>query len=636
MSPQELALHARKKIYQKQDARGLPDFSGLDLSADRRFPVLPDPAQAPGELIDALARDAEKILSGEWLAFGHLPLRMDDPPRWQYDYFAGKDFQTNKSAFKLDHRAQPGGADIKVIWEPNRWCQLVRLAQAAWLLKGRSEELSRRAAEKCIQWLHDWAKTNRPYTGLNWTSGLETGIRLMQFAWIDGLLGAAGVEQKLLTELRQEIIPPHLWFTWRYRSFGSSANNHLLGELAGVILALARYPGLEKISVPLREVRPMLEEEVLAQFASDGGNREQALGYHLFSWEFCWQSVIALESAGWPVSAEVKDRLSKAAMFYAAVKQPNSPWDFGDSDDAWVTPLFAKEQNAAEEWRKYFVQPSQSPPIDFWFGKAVSGILKKAETGGVGWQFFPESGYALFRAQNWLLRWDLSPLGYLSMAPHGHLDALHVSIWFRGEPVIIDPGTGAYYADKEVRTYLADWAAHNGPRLLRPPRAFPERRGTFLWSSHHPIPRFKQISEMSGQAEIDLGYARFQRTTTYSAERDSFVIEDSTFGRAGDAKQATTWKFPPLALVQNKNAEVISVTIKDIRLNLKLSGWQIDSIYNPTDPLRNKVVYQRSDFGEAIPITSLCSPRFRALQVGPFIDLSCIKPGKASIEIVAS
>src|SRR5262249_41754365 len=155
----------------------------------------------------ALSRNVDQILRGEWKAFGHLPLKISDPPRWQADNLIGKDLQSDRLAFKLDHRAQPGGADIKIIWELNRWYQLVRLAMAAWLLDPP------KAKEKGIEWLPHWAQQNPPFTGLNWTSGLETGIRLIQFSWIDAFLTAAGVPNKTLQELRGRILPPHVWYT---------------------------------------------------------------------------------------------------------------------------------------------------------------------------------------------------------------------------------------------------------------------------------------------------------------------------------------------------------------------------------------------------------------------------------------
>src|SRR4051812_10172429 len=174
------------------------------------FPALPKKEDAPGELLVLLERNVDEILRGQWKAFGHLPLTVCDPPKWQYDNLAEVDRQSSKPFFKLDHRGQPAGADIKIIWEPSRWYQLTRLAMAAWLLDHN------RAQEKCIEWLHHWARNDPPFTGLNWASGLETGIRLVQFTWIDSFLSAAGVPHKTLDELRGQILTPHLWYTWRY------------------------------------------------------------------------------------------------------------------------------------------------------------------------------------------------------------------------------------------------------------------------------------------------------------------------------------------------------------------------------------------------------------------------------------
>jgi hypothetical protein len=159
-------------------AAGWPDWSevSLETSTQPTFPELPLAASAPEVLRQALRKDSAEILAGRWKAFGHLNLKVDDPPRWHRDYLVGKDFQTIAASFKLDHRKQPAGADIKVIWEPNRWYQLVRLAQAAYVLEDQE------AGRTCVRWLTDWLKHNRPYRGLNWTSALETGMRLVQFS----------------------------------------------------------------------------------------------------------------------------------------------------------------------------------------------------------------------------------------------------------------------------------------------------------------------------------------------------------------------------------------------------------------------------------------------------------------------
>src|SRR5688572_20882166 len=282
MDPAEMAARAKKKSCEIIDVWTNRDWTSVSLKPGRTYPRLPSPGDAPESLRQALRRDSEELLSGKWRAFGHIPIRVSDPPQWHKDYLAGVDLPTTQSGFKLNHRALAGGADIKVIWELSRWHPLTRLAMAAWLLGDT------RAAWKCVHWLEHWAQHNPPWRGWNWTSALESGIRLIQFTWIEALLQplvASGEAEAELEQLRYEILPAHVWFTWRHKSFGSSANNHLLGELAGLIVAIVRWPELSVWAASIDGLQKCWEAEVLAQFAEDGGNREQALHYHFFSFE---------------------------------------------------------------------------------------------------------------------------------------------------------------------------------------------------------------------------------------------------------------------------------------------------------------------------------------------------------------
>src|SRR5262245_1752552 len=185
MSAGEMALHLRRKLRALTDARRAWDVSAVKLECSDAFPRLPKPEDAPEVLCEALKRDTQDILAGRWKAFGHLDLQVDDPPKWHCDYLVRQNLATNESAFQLDYRGLPNGADIKLIWELSRWHQLTRLAMAAYVLGDE------RAAAKCIEWLEDWVKHNPPYRGWNWTSALEVGMRLVQFTWIDALLSGS-------------------------------------------------------------------------------------------------------------------------------------------------------------------------------------------------------------------------------------------------------------------------------------------------------------------------------------------------------------------------------------------------------------------------------------------------------------
>lgn len=614
MRPAEVFRHAGKKLGHFLDNRGTPRFPELNLTPSGAFPTLPDLGTVPEEFRTALERDMREILAGRWKAFGWLHIQVGNPPEWHWDHLARVDRRLNAPGSKCDHRAQPGGADIKLVWEPNRWFQLVRLAQAAWILKDP------KAGETCLSWLENWVVENPPYRGLNWTSGLETGMRLVNFCWIDAMLAASGADGVRLMALRRAILPPHIHYTWRFRSFGSSANNHLLGELAGVILALCRWPALESISTPLAPAQTLWEKETLLQFAADGGNREQALGYHLYSWEFCWQTMAALTQSGRTPSREAVGRIHAAADFYADLKPPGDPWDYGDSDNAFVTPFFADEGLAAEEWRRWFVDPETSPAIQWWWSRHA---IPETDAPAGGWRVLRESGFVLGRFGDWLVRWDASPLGYLSMAPHGHCDALHLSIWHKGDAVVVDPGTGAYYADKKVREHLAGWSAHNGPRFDSLTSRFPERFGTFLWGAPHHPPRIQTLSQAAVAVSLDWPNGTLQRKLEYWSERDAWIIEDKFTPRspACQDSMASDWKFSPAAQVRRMTEGHYSVQTPQACLLFKVEeGWKVSQFNNPGRG--SGVLGQTLACLGDLPMESLCSPALRAISACPALTLS--------------
>jgi len=632
MDKQERKLRFRQYCRRWKDWWTIPDFRSNPegfAPAEGSYPLLPSLQDVPDTVKNSLRFDSDRILSGIWTVFRQIPLRVDRHPDWQKDYLAQVDVASIKSATHLDHRQLPQGADIKMIWEINRWTHLVRLAQEAYILNDRW------TMKIAIRRVYQWAKKNPTLTGYNWTSALEAGLRLINYCWIDALTIYGSMNKKLgdetielenaLRKVRKSILPQHIWFVWRYKSFGSSANNHLLGELSGLVCALSRWPQLAKWAAPLDVVKTLWEEEVLRQFAPDGGNCEQALNYHLFSFELCWQAYLALKCAKQTVRQEVYERLQRAADFFVIVQARQEPWDYGDSDDAFVTPLWDRENEISQEWVKWMESPENDTQIKFWIGDPPPMSEKPAcEDLGNGWLRFPDSGIVVCWQGLWMTRWDLSPQGLMPMAAHGHLDALHLSIWYKQAAFLIDPGTGAYYGDPKAREYLSGWSAHNSPHI--PGITYPARKGSFLWGNTHPTPTFVKKSDLCMIGTLTTPHGIFERKITMIPEENTWRIDDSYKSVTGELPESDDEEPLNTMQVALQFAPECKATQIDER-TFKIYRNETTSILLTIDKNWNRVTSYFPEKYEHFNVSTedmsgICSPSFRTLQRGIRILLS--------------
>ena len=142
----------------------------------------------------------------------------------------------------------------------------------------------------------------------------------------------------------------------------------------------------------------------------------------------------------------------------------------GDADDGRVV---ATTQNCEPRYVASIVsaiasclgRPNLAPPrTDPSLRDTLFGSTDSSPNERTGLRTFAAGGYSVFRGSGEapaVLTFDHGPLGYLSIAAHGHSDSLAVWLSVGSQPIFVDAGTYRYHSRKALRDGLRDTAVHN-------------------------------------------------------------------------------------------------------------------------------------------------------------------------------
>ncbi|TIS55095.1 heparinase II/III-family protein [Mesorhizobium sp.] len=476
----------------------------------------------------AIAAAAQNTLAGRFSALGRTwPQRDSDllfpPELWCLDPVIGKAWPGPEShTFDVDFRHRGDRGDVKYVWEINRLQQLPPLA-AHLLLAG--DDRSRIAIEAAID---SWHCANPPFWGVGWASGIEVALRAISLIVTMDLIG-----ERLGVAIRQqvgEILAASAYWLPRFPSRFSSANNHLVAELAGHYLISLAF-GAESAAA-----RNDLLAEVDKQILADGAGAEQTPTYAAFTAELILLCAAAAQQAGTPFPAPVEARLAAFANFVDWL--PPKAAGFGDDDEGRVLTLGDEQdyvRSVAAAIHGFLRTPgSAAEPDDF--RALFYGAPPAPAPVPYGLQTFTQGGLSVWRGEmngrSIDLTFDHGPLGYLSIAAHGHADALSLTLCIDGEPVLVDPGTWLYGSGGVWRDWFRSTPAHNTLNIEGKSQSI--IAGTFNWS-HKAVAALVK-SEPGAHwrlcARHDGYRSRFgvvhQRTVTRQA--DGILVTDQLLG----------------------------------------------------------------------------------------------------------
>ena len=442
---------------------------------------------------------ADDIGRGYISFFSHERINVGFPPRWHSDPIHEKEFPEHRHWSQI---SDFGAGDIKLVWETNRFAFVFPLVRAFW--RTGNEQY----AEHFWQLIESWREANPPETGVNWKCGQEISLRVM--AWCFGLYGfGASVTSTptRLAMLAQMIAVSGLRIESNIGYALSQRNNHGLSEAMGLWTIGCLFPEFNDSKRWATRGKQLLESQAVELIYDDGAFSQHSMNYHrVMLHDYIW-SIRLGDVLQQPFTDSLRDRINKAGEFVYQLQDELTgrvPC-YGHDDGALILPL----NNL--DYRDYrpVVQAAhflstgrsryQSGPWNedlFWlFGvKGMSPQKVRGDRSGADEICPSQTGSVCDPKISSRSDFDARIGGYVTMRAAGgyavtraaaflhrplQADMLHVDIWWRGENIVIDPGTYSYNSPPPWNNPFAQTSFHNTVTVDGQDQM--DRASRFLW-----------------------------------------------------------------------------------------------------------------------------------------------------------
>ena len=476
------------------------------------------------------------------------------------------------------HHADTKYSDIRYIWELNRCAHLVDLGKAYYFSKNDSKE---KYAQEIVEQINSWIEQNPYLRTVNWFSGLELGVRIIN--WIIALKlikNSSVLDQEKLNKIISSLYL-QAEFIYNNLSKYSSANNHLIGELAAIKIISTVFPDLPKAKEWKNKSSKLLNKEILRQIYIDGVGKEQSVNYLLFDLELYYLSSVAVHEE---IKPEIKDRIAKCQDFlsHLLINKKELP-SIGDSDDA-----------------KFSLSPFTEPFLSSFLSSDLKNKLTESK-------LFPSGGYFISKNKEKAhLIFDCGPLGYLSTSGHGHCDTLSFILSVNRKIFFSDPGTYVYHGNPEWRNYFKSTEAHNTIKIDGKNQS--EITGAFIYGKKaNPKIINSKISENEDaitayhEGYKDVGIIH-ERKLIHNKKKREITIVDSIISKKNDCKKNNE-KEHSLSLFFNLHPEVKLKKINQNEYFLTNHNTKIKLILDQNLPIQEH-------YGETNPILGWNSLKF--------------------------
>jgi hypothetical protein len=387
----------------------------------------------------ALLKEADQILNGKFRIFGELlPLQLtfDQPLKHWVNY------ETNP---KLLSALCSPASDIKFIWEPARF---------GWaFILGRAYHATQehKYAEAFWKYFEIFAQANPPNMGPYWMNGQEVAIRMMALIWAAHVFESAPVTSaERMGELIQSIhahanrIPPTLIYA------RSQNNNHLITEAAAIYTAGLFFKDQKWRALGWK----WLLWSFRNQIGDFGEYIQHSTNYHrLMLQTALWVNFIKQDV----FPASILQALARSAhwLFSLVDNDSGQAPNMGSNDGALIFPFSATVfedfrptvQAAARAFLRTNLSSGAWDEMSLWLG--LQGTARVNDSSMyLADNLRAKNSWAYLRTSDFKSRL-------------GHMDQLHLDLWWRGLNIAQDAGTYLYNADPPWDNSLMTTRVHN-------------------------------------------------------------------------------------------------------------------------------------------------------------------------------
>jgi hypothetical protein len=309
----------------------------------RHLPLADAPSVAaavhlPAETVAGLTRTADDAVRGRIVMFGRWLAEYGEPVDWRVNPVIGSRwFDIGNALLDATSAAAPG--DIKFTWEIARFPQAYSIARAAARMPAHAE----RWAEGLIGQVRHFVSSNPAATGVHWTSGQETGFRLLAWLFAADVLFSRTRFAKEAASVIGEALIAGATYIEQDLDYARIAvyNNHLLSEALALFAAGALLPDAPRSQQWRRTGREILDEESERQFYADGGYIQQSHNYHRVALQdLLWACAFARSMGDAPSRSWLR-AMERSVDFLLAHQNPHDGRlpNYGSNDGSLPSPL---------------------------------------------------------------------------------------------------------------------------------------------------------------------------------------------------------------------------------------------------------------------------------------------------------